>query len=120
MSFEDKVNSVIGLPYDAYDAHCWHLVAFLVPDAPKVEGTAKTLTLSVRHFKEELDTHKLNEIEKENFQNKDIIILGMNNIMFHAGVYYDGGVIHANNTGVVYQSMDMIEMYYTNIKGLRV
>ncbi len=120
MSFEDKVNGVIGLPYDKFKAHCWHLVEFLIPDAPKIEGTAKTLSTSVRHFKEELEIYKLNEIDVEDFKNKDIVILGRNNIMFHAGVYYDGGVIHAGETGVVYQPMSFITQLYGNVQGFRV
>lgn len=119
MTFEDKINDVIGKPYDAYSAHCWDLVCYLIPDAPKPDGTAKTLTASIKHFKEELKHHNLKEID-ENYKNKDIIILGKNNIFFHAGVYYDGGVVHASLDGVVYQTMDFIHRMYGNIQGLRV
>ena len=120
MSFEDKVNGIIGLPYDKFKAHCWHLVEFLVPDAPKLEGEAINLTASVKHFKKELESHALNEIDEADFKDKDIIILGRNNIMFHAGVYYDGGVIHASEMGVIYQPMSMIKLIYSNVQGLRV
>ncbi len=120
MTFEDKVNGIIGLPYDKYKAHCWDLVEFLVPDAPKIFGTAKTLATSVKHFKTELEIYKLNEIDIKDFKDKDIVILGRNNIMFHAGVYYDGGVIHASESGVVYQPMDFIKKLYGNMQGFRV
>ncbi len=120
MSFEDKVNGIIGLPYDKFEAHCWHLVEFLVPDAPKLEGAATSLTASVKHFNKELECHALNEVHEDDFINKDIVILGKNNIMFHAGVYYDGGVIHASDNGVVYQDMKMIKLLYSNVQGLRV
>ncbi len=120
MTFEEKANGIIGLPYDKFAAHCWNLVEFLVPDAPKIEGTAATLTTSVKHFQKELEDHNLNEIDEVNLQNKDIVILGRNNIMFHAGVYYDGGIIHASEMGVVYQPMSFIKRLYGNIQGLRV
>ena len=120
MSFEDKVNDVIGKPYDVYKAHCWHLVKHLVPDAPDVHGTAKSLATSVRHFRDELNNHKLNEIDESDLKNKDIVILGKNNVLFHAGVYYDDGIIHASESGVVYQPMSTIKIIYTNIQGLRV
>ena len=120
MSFEDKVNGIIGLPYDKFKSHCWHLVNFLVPDSPELDGTAKTLTSSVKHFKTELERHNLNEIKESELKNKDIVILGKNNIMFHAGVYYDDGIIHASEMGVVYQSMSTIKQVYSNIQGLRV
>ena len=110
MSFEDKVNGIIGLPYDKFKAHCWHLVEFLVPDSPKLEGSAESLTASVKNF----------EIDMSDLKDKDIVILGRNNTMFHAGVYYNGGVIHASEMGVIYQPMSMIRLIYSNIQGLRV
>lgn len=120
MSFEDKVNGVIGKPYDAYKAHCWNLVEYLVPGAPSIEGSAKNLTTSVKHFKQELNAHALNEIDVSELQNKDIVILGRNNVMFHAGVWYDGGIIHASDMGVIYQPLSIIKQLYSNIQGLRV
>ncbi len=118
MTFEDKVNTVIGKPYDAYESHCWDLVTYLVPDAPLTDSVADSLLATVKHFKYELATFKLNEVSE--FQNKDIIILGNGDTYFHAGVYYAGGVIHASNEGVVFQDMKNIKQLYTKIKGLRV
>jgi len=120
MSFEDKINGIIGLPYDKFKAHCWHLVEFLIPDAPHIEGEAINLVSSVKQFNKELECHNLNDIKEQDLQDKDIVILGKNNIMFHAGVYYDGGVIHASEMGVVYQPISTIKLLYTNIQGLRV
>lgn len=118
MTFEDKANSLIGKPYDAYKFHCWTLIEDLLDDAPKIKGTANTLTVSVKHFKKELLSHSLQEVT--DYQNKDIIILGKNNSFFHAGVFYENGVIHASEQGVVYQSLKDIKKLYTEIKGLRV
>jgi len=118
MTFEEEANSLIGLPYDAFNAHCWDLVSTLIPNAPRPQGTAKTLTSSVKHFKKELNAYNLQEVD--NYRNKDIIILGKGDIFFHAGVFYNNGVIHASLYGVVYQDMSTIKKLYPNIKGLRV
>ena len=118
MTFEDKANSLIGKPFDAYKAHCWTLIEDLLPNAPKIKGTAETLFISVKHFKKQLSSHSLQEVT--DYQNKDIIILGKNNSFFHAGVFYENGVIHASEQGVVYQSLKDIKKLYTEIKGLRV
>ena len=118
MTFEDKVNSLIGKPYEAYKAHCWTLVEDLLDNAPRIKGTAETLTKSVKHFKKELLSHNLKEVDI--YQDKDIIILGKNNTFFHAGVFYKGGIIHASESGVVYQSLFEMKKIYTEIKGLRV
>ena len=118
MTFEDKVNSVIGKPYNAYKAHCWDLVSFLVPNAPVTTSVANSLIASVKHFKNELSTYNLTEVDT--YKNKDIIILGNSETYFHAGVFYEGGVIHADSNGVVYQDISTIAKTYTKIKGLRV
>lgn len=118
MSFEDKINDIIGKPYSAKEFHCYSLVEYLVEKAPKLEGTAKSLTCSVKHFKKELYSHSLEEVDL--FKNKDIILLGRNNIFFHIGVFYNDGIVHATEDGVVYQSMATIKTLYQNIKGLRV
>ena len=118
MIFEDKVNSIIGKPYDAYESHCWDLVTYLVPDAPKSSSVANTLLATVKHFKNELASYNLNEVKE--YENKDIIILGNGETYFHAGVYFESGVIHAGPEGVVFQDMNTIKRFYTKIKGLRV
>lgn len=117
MTQEEKINSVIGKPYDAYKAHCWDLVEFLVEGAPKVDLTANTLLMSVKNFKEEIPASNLKEVS--NYMNNDIILLGRNNTFFHAGVYYNDGVVHAGENGVVYEPLKTIKQYYTLIQGLR-
>ncbi len=118
MTFEDKVNDLIGKPFDAYKFHCWTLVEDLLPNAPKIEGTAKTLSVSVKHFKKELVSHNLKEVDL--LQDKDIIIMGKNDTYFHAGVFYKGGVVHASEFGVIYQPLKDIKKTYTQVKGLRI
>jgi len=120
-TFEDKINSLIGQPYNKHTAHCWDLVEFLIPFAPKAEGVAQSLRVSVKHFDRELKKHNLNEILNEkDFENKDIIVMGKDGIFYHAGVYYDGGVVHAQEGGATYTPLDMIKKMYSDFKGLRV
>lgn len=113
----DKINKVIGLPYDAYKAHCWDLVEYLVPNAPKLSVAAESLTASVRHFKEEKAKYNLQEVTE--FKDGDILLLGKDKTLFHAGVYFNGGVVHASTTGVVYERLQDIKRTYSLIKGLR-
>ncbi len=117
-TFEDKANDLIGQSYDIYKAHCWDLVMELIPEAPKLQGTAENLTKSVKHFKHELELSSLEEVQM--LYNKDIVIMGRNDTYFHAGVYYEGGVIHASLNGVVYEPIQSIHRQYNCVKGLRV
>ncbi len=120
MSFEDKINGIIGKKYDAIHFHCYDLVMFLVPMAPTINGDNKNLTCTVKQFKEEIPNYNLEEIQERDFKDKDIILLGGNNIYHHVGVYFDGGVVHNSNDGVVYQPLFMIKKLYNSIQGVRV
>ncbi len=120
MSFEDKINGIIGKKYDAVNFHCYDLVMFLVPDAPMIEGDTKNLTCTVKQFKSEIPLHNLNEIDEDSFKDKDIILLGSNNIYHHVGIYYDGGIVHNSKVGVVYEPLHMIKKIYNCIQGVRV
>lgn len=118
MTFEERVNELIGKPYDEANYHCWDLVCDLLPDAPKVNGSAASLTASVKSFKSALVYTQLKEVQE--YENEDIIILGRFDTYYHAGVYYGGGLIHATHGGVAYQRMSDIKKVYTRIKGLRI
>ncbi len=118
MSFENKVNSLIGKPYDEYKAHCYDLVMDLLPDAPKVDFVADSLFKSVKQIDTTIKEHKL--IPVNSYKDKDIILLGRNGTYHHIGVYYNGGVIHADTRGAIYESMSKIKLYYSHIKGVRV
>ena len=117
-SFIDKINSLIGAPYDEREFHCWNLVEILVPNAPKISVVSQSLYLNAKTFKNEIQNHRLKEVQK--FADKDIILLGNKETFFHSGVYFNGGVVHAKEGGVVYEKMDKIKLFYANIKGLRV
>ena len=117
MSFYDKVNEVIGRPYDSTKNHCWHLVEYLVPTAPKLEGEALSLAISVKHFKEELDRTALQEVT--NFKDQDIIVMGRGGTFHHAGVFCNGGVVHADTIGTIWQTLADLRKVYPEVKGLR-
>ena len=117
MSFIDEVNSVIGEPYDENTNHCWHLVERLVPKAPKLEGVASSLSVSVKHFKEELSKTLMTEVKE--FKDRDVIILGRAGTYHHAGVYCNGGVVHVDTSGTVWQLVSDIRNIYPEVKGLR-
>ncbi len=119
MNIYERANSVIGKPYDAYKAHCWHLVEFLQPLAPKIDATAESLYRSVKEFKSNIDAHKDVVQEVEKYQDGDIILLGRSGNYFHAGVYLYGRVVHANDTGVVAEEYGIIKLKYPLLKGLR-
>ena len=118
-TFEEKANDLIGKEYETYGANCWDLVMELVPDAPSVQESADNLAKSVRTFKKEVELHNAEEVKI--LYNKDIVLMGRDNeVFFHAGVYYEGGVIHASLNGVVYEPIDSIKRQYNSVKGFRV
>ena len=119
MSFYDKVNEVIGKAYDAEKSHCWNLVEYLVPTAPKLEGQASSLRISVDLFKKELDRTKLTDVSIDHLKDQDIVVLGRGGVFHHAGVYCNGGVVHADVHGTVWQSMADMRKIYPEVKGLR-
>lgn len=116
--FIDKINSLIGKPYDLYEAHCYNLVMDLIPDAPKVEFVADSLYKSIKQIDTTIKDYRLQPVNK--YRNKDIILLGRNGVFHHVGVYYDGGVVHADKNGVIYEKMSRIKLYYSHIKGIRI
>ena len=116
---EKLANSLIGKPYDHYTSHCWQLVEELVEGAPKISGVASSVTASVRQFKDHAEAHYDTMKEVTTYQDGDVIMLGRGDTLFHAGVSYRGGVIHASPNGVVLDSMRRIKLLYPTIKGLR-
>jgi hypothetical protein len=121
MTIYDKANSVIGKPYDAYKSHCWHLVEYLQPLAPKLDVSADNLYKSVKHFDEEIEKN-INDLDSiaEGFMlDGDIVLLGRGEKLFHAGVYLNNGVIHASDIGVVFERYAIIKQKYPVQKGLR-
>ena len=121
MTIYDKANEVIGKPYDAYTSHCWHLVEYLQPLSPKLEGTSENLYKAVKNFDREIENNinDLDVIAEDYMLDGDIVLLGRGETLFHAGVFLNGGVIHASNEGVVFERYAIIKQKYTAQKGLR-
>jgi len=117
MTFVDTVNTLIGKPYDAQYFHCWTLVELLLPYAPKVQVTAANLTVSVKEFKDRTQATNLKEVT--DFGDKDIIVLGRNEVYHHAGVFFNGGIIHVDKLGTRWQLLSDMAKVYPSIKGFR-
>lgn len=121
MTIYDKANSVIGKPYNAYTSHCWHLVEFLQPLAPKLDVTAENLYKAVKNFDEEMKNNidNLDSIAEEYLKDGDIVLLGRGEKLFHAGIFLNSGVVHADNSGVIFERYAIIKQKYPIQKGLR-
>ncbi len=90
MILKDQIQKLIGKPY-TLDYNCWHLVMDLVPEVPFFD-----VTKDIKKNANEL--FKLNEEYKDwemvNIpSNGDVILLGKNEFT-HAGVYYEGLIVH--------------------------
>ena len=117
MSLADSINDIIGKPFNAETFHCWTLVEELLPEAPKLDVTATSIIKSIKHFRDEMP--EIGLIEVDTYENGDIIVLGKNGVYMHAGVYYDGGLVHVDHYGARYQPMKDIDKVYTMKQGLR-
>jgi len=117
MTFAEEINKLIGKPFHPETFHCWTLVEILLPRAPKLDVTASSVFKSIKHFRDEVPATTLEEVDS--YEDKDIIVLGKNGVFMHAGVYYDGGIVHTDHTGVRYQRMKDIDKVYTMKQGFR-
>ena len=112
----DKINNLIGKPYNAKTFNCYHLVQVLVECAPDYDSVASRLT-QTRHLNED-DYTGLTVVTE--FIDGDIILLGREfKKLHHAGVYHSGLIIHAEYPAVAACSIsDMLKLYPV-MKGLR-
>ncbi len=113
MTIEDKINSLIGTPYDADMYHCYTLVMELQPKAPTLDLIASKTT-AVRYMN---DDEYPNCIEVEKPSDLDIVLLGIKEDTYqHAGIYFKGLVIHADRPSVRAEKLDIIRNTYPFIK----
>ena len=109
----DKINDIIGRPYDAERFNCWHLVMELQPKAPKLEVVATKIAGLKNMNKKYYSGWEITTSPKD----LDIVLLGMReDAMQHAAVYYKGGVIHADNFAVRFESLSSIQNKYSHVK----
>ena len=109
----DKINSLIGKPYNAVNYHCFHLVKELQPKAPDIDviasqmAGARLMNGKVYSGWEITDTP----------HNLDIVLLGTReDVYHHAGVLFEGGIVHADKPSVRYESLSHIKKRYPCIR----
>jgi len=111
MTFEERANKLIGLQYDIKTYHCWHLVCDLLPNAPRIEATATTLSA----LKAMNQTYpSLKEIKEPT--DRCVVLMGNKDVLIHAGVYYKGGIIHAELAGVVYETIGKMRLRWGTMR----
>jgi len=109
-----KAGELIGKPYDDRHFHCWHLVTELAPKAYRLEIPA-SLTASVKYFSDERYWKDFEIVDTPT--DGDIIMLGRDEgFFYHAGVYYQGGMIHATIPSVMYTPLDKILAKYPAVR----
>lgn len=113
----DKVQSLIGKPYHPEKFNCWHLVMELVPKAPTVNVVA-TKMIGIDYFTNEKYYDGFHEVCEP--QDGDIVLLGDTpNTLHHAGVFINGGVIHAEQPSVVFRMLKFIKRQYKEVRFYR-
>ena len=109
----DRINELIGKPYDAKRFNCWHLVMELAPTAPNVDVVASKTTAIKYMNDDEYDGWEITESPKD----FDICLLAIEeNEYHHAGIYFNGLIIHADMPMVRAEKLDIIRNKYPLIK----
>ena len=113
----EDINKVIGKEYDLENYNCWHLVMELVPNVPSIEVIGKRFS-SAREFKREEHYQYFTEVTIP--EDGDVVVLGRSPTeMYHAGVWYKGGVIHAERPSVVYKPLESLKVLYSEVRYYR-
>ena len=109
----DKINSLIGKPYNATTYHCWNLVKELQPSAPDIDVIASKTT-AVRYMN---DKHYDNWIITQSPKDLDICLLGTKEDVYqHARIFFNGMIIHADIPMVRAEKLDIIYKTYPYIR----
>lgn len=113
----EKVNSLVGKEYDAEHFNCWHLVMELVPTAPKVDVVA-TKMVGIKYFTDKSYYSDFHEVSIP--KDGDIVLLGESiSKLHHAGVFVQGGVIHAESPSVVFTTLRRLKFSYKEVRFYR-
>ena len=103
------INAVIGKPYDAENYNCYHLVRELVPQAPSLE-TVANYTTALRSFNK-ATYPGVDEVTKP--FDGCVVLMGIRmDGLTHAGVFYQGFIVHADRSAVRAEQMVMLERKY--------
>lgn len=107
----EQIQKLIGKSYNRDTYNCWHLVMELVPTAPSVEEIG-TLKNSLNRMNQPYSTY----IPTDTPRDGDIVLLGRSDKeYYHAGVYYQGKVVHALDPSVVFQPLDKLRRQFRAI-----
>ena len=113
----EKVNFLIGKEYDAKHFNCWHLVMELVPTAPQVDVVA-TKMIGVQYFTNRSYYSDFHEVKVP--KDGDIVLLGSSlELLHHAGVFVNGGVVHAEHPSVVFTTVRRLKLSYKEVRFYR-
>ena len=107
----EHIQTLIGKPYDKENYHCWHLVMELVPTAPSIDEVG-TMKNSLNLMNQEYKAYKPTNTPCDG----DIVLLGRRaDSYYHAGVYYQGRVVHALDPAVVFQPLSKLATSFSAI-----
>jgi len=111
----DKINSLIGKPYDKDNFHCYHLVKELVPKAPDWTMVASI----VEGLKWSSELTRITE-QLEDPEDGVIVLLGRSpTTLYHAGVYFSGLVVHVDKCGTRAEPLFKIKLKYPEMRFYR-
>ena len=105
MTLIEKLNSLVGTPYDKIHYHCYHFIESVLP-VPKLKDVhVDTANDDVEKY---VDLFK----ELKEPVNGCIVILGKS----HIGIWYNGGVYHNDLHGVRHQTFRVMQMMYPTFR----
>ena len=101
----DKLNALVGKPYDADNYHCWHFIEAVMDVPTLIEVHADTANDDVDKY-----IGLFTEIEQP--INGCIVLIGES----HVGVWYNGGIYHNDTHGVRYEPKRTLKFRYKTFK----
>ena len=101
----NKLNSLIGKAYNAETYHCYHFIESVLP-VPKLKDVHVDTALN------DISKYKDLFVEIDSPEDFCIVLLGDK----HIGIYYNGGIYHADKPMVRYESMRVMKMKYKGFK----
>ena len=105
----EKINAVIGKAYDKDNYNCWDLVMELNPKAPSFDEVG-TLYNALKYMnKDNYNGFKITDAPQDGC----ICLLGKKpNVFHHAGIYFQGLIVHAVDPTVVANEISVIKKLY--------
>ncbi len=119
MNLAEKINAVIGNKYDYETANCWDLVKHLNDKAPDISDVHTSIFSTAKKFRNYENDYK-DKCKTVLFPSDgDIVLLGNGDLYTHAGIFYNGGVVHASKFGVVWQNLHDIKKIFRRQKAYK-